>query len=742
MLDIENNQEVQYSTELEDFEHRIQHYNALLSECSVRTYHVLQSLQQSFVRGEDYLDYLCNITPEQVYKLRNAGRKTVNEIMDLVKALNLPYVEQVQEVVVEEPKHIPENIDTLWPIVRVHIDNLSARAKNAILLFMQARDGSLRWLYETIADPDFKAGRIKNIGKGTVPEVERFFSFVRDFVEGFADERAVEEAIEKYNRASLNDISIPDEKQDRITELEASLGYFPVFAVVQEYISGLDDTSKTIIENLVITHIGQSLSNRNDVSEVLKLSPERVRQKRNNLLRALVAYFKSLSTIGFAKENPYQYLMTRVNEEVNRKEGTDFSLDFVNWILGSTYDDVTFFGDAIKVLCGYYTTESFICLAPTKLCELFDFQSFIDDMNERMGEKRVDEVRVGLRSIIDKHLVAKYCEDELPEIETACRSILYLHYPVEVDYGQIIFKPNSRKNNTVIVEEIIRAAGHPLTLEEIYEEFIYQYPERYTEMNSFRGNIANSPNVVAIGRSSTYSLAEWQEGESRGGSIRQIAKDYLLSLTPTIAPISDLVQHILQYRPNTDEYNIMTNLGLEKTGIFSFYFRNGERYVGLSDNSYPMEYFRNNGNARGATMMSLYYPKLIDFIEQNGRFPFSSGASEEEILLRNFWGKQERNFRAGKLTESGLEYHTMITNKYGHLNVEKKDFEWRRHYELLMQSPTNTNYSEIPKETWDWFGRSIREYHRHKDKMSSWKVECIDNLLAKMTNKPEGKDNV
>lgn len=476
------------------------------------------------------------------------------------------------------------------------------------------------------------------------------------------------------------------------------------------------------------------------------LSTERVRQKRNKLLETLSAYFATYRTLGFVDKCPYNYQMRRINEDINAEEGTHFNLNFINWVLASVFEEITLLGDVVKTITGYYGKEFFLCLVPTDLCQYMDFNAFIEDVETRLAEKRINEEKVNLQDLINSHLKTQYCEDEMPAIETACRSILYLHYPVEVDFGQVIFKPNARKNNPIIVEEILRAAGHPLTLQELYDEFIYQYPERYTELNSFRSSVNANPNIIPIGRTSTYTLAEWEADGHKGGSIRSIIAEYLRGLEPTIAPMTDITEYVCQFRPTSSEYSILSNLSVDESKMFTFFFRDGIRYIGLSENTYPIEYFPYSGDARNAVAMSVGYPKLLEFLSANGRFPFSSGVDDDEKQLCGFWRRQQRYYEAGELSASGLAHHTKILGEFGHLQMDKKEYEWRQKYDLLWRSCFEQDSFDpdlVADIDLDSFTRNmLHDYHYYLEKLPEWKKEAIVKFMDKLEDTRNVQDNL
>ena len=732
-------------------------YDALLSLCSVRTHNVLSALQRKYDDKLAFLNDFIRMSRKEISQLRNCGRKTVNEILDIREALvSTRVICSIEESELTSfhlpisqefiPRTLPANIDSLLPLVMPRLDALSVRAKNGIILFIEEKNRSLTDAYATFTDPKFNPVKLKNVGRNTAAEIMDFLNSLKEYLESFPDEQSVEEAVSTFFTNTLDDLRIPSEDQEEIHELERTLVHFPLFAAIKAYLGGLGGEERTIIDGLFLIHEEQTLREREDVAAELNLTPERVRQKRNKQIELLAAYFAIYRTFGFVKKCPYNYQMCRINEDINAQEGTDFNLNFVNWVLASTFEEVTLIGDVVKALTGHYDKRFFLCLVPTDLCQYMDFSSFLEDVETRLAEKRINEEKVNLQNLINAHLKSRYCEDEMPAIETACRSILYLHYPVEVDFGQVIFKPNARKNNPIIIEEILRAAGHPLTLEEIYEEFIYQYPERYTEMNSLRGSVKNNPKIIPIGRSSTYTLAEWEGETHRGGSIRQIVADYLRELEPTIAPMSDITEHVCQFRPTTDEYNIMTNLSLEQTGMFSFFFKDGIRFIGLSENTYPLEYFPYSGDARNATAMSIGYPKLLSFITENKRFPFSSGVDDDEKQLCSFWRRQQHYYEAGELSTSGLAYHTRILSDFGHLIMSKKAYLWLKahHFTEVYFERSNPLLvtAETQSEFEQWFDNLIEESKSSMNSMPEWKKEALKELFDLYLQRHNVQDNL
>lgn len=658
-----------------DFEDLSSKYDALLSIYSVRTNNVLSALQQNYASKRDFLEYFIQMSRKKIAGLRNCGRKTIKEIEAIQNCLtNSRVIFNPGETEIaslndfEKPDSTPftppSNTDTLLPLIMPRLEHLSVRAKNGFLIFLKENNDSLTEVYAAITDPNFNPLKMKNVGRNTAEEIMGLLNGIKELLEGFPDEQSVEAAVTGFFTKTLNDLHVPAESQEEIYNLENTLGYFPLFATVKAFIEGMDDESRAIAYGCIRMHEGQELEDREVVSNSLGITGERVRQKRNKLIERMEGYFTCIRTLGFVDKCPYTYQMTRVNEMINATEGTDFNLNFVNWVLGTTFEEVTLLGDVLKTLSAYYEKDYFLCLVPTDLCQYMDFNAFIEDINTRLAEKRINEEKVNLQGLINAHLKTQYCEDEMPAIETACRSILYLHYPVEVDFGQVIFKQNARKNNPIIVEEILRAAGHPLTLQELYDEFIYQYPERYTELYSFRGSVNANPNIIPIGRTSTYTLAEWESDEHKGGTIRQIVCDYLDSIEGQIATAEEIVDYVRRFRPESSDSSISSNLMQEQNHKFSAFEKDGIRYFGYTTTEYDPSFKRISGENFRKRTIAMSMRVLEKFVLTNGHFPFWGSDNEEECRLYRFVANRRTAYTKGTLTEIAAEQWRAFEEKY------------------------------------------------------------------------------
>jgi hypothetical protein len=91
--------------------------------------------------------------------------------------------------------------------------------------------------------------------------------------------------------------------------------------------------------------------------------------------------------------------------------------------------------------------------------------------------------------------------------------------------GNVVLPPNGVD---VIYEltEILRGKGRPMSMKELYAELIKRCPDvGHKSFEHVRGKVLRSEAIVPIGKSSRYTLAEWDNVYR--GSIRDLVVDIL-----------------------------------------------------------------------------------------------------------------------------------------------------------------------------------------------------------------------
>ncbi len=417
------------------------------------------------------------------------------------------WIETFYSSEIEIPSELQGPIDSLCPIFDNLINQYSARVRNCMKQLFLDRKKSVANLYKLIASEKFIPIRVKNLGKSSLEEFNKCAFQIRVLVERVL-ENGRTEAKKMILEESLRCVGIDESIQNKINLLYDTLGYYPVFFAINAMIDFLPEESKQILIFCINIYENQRIDSRSTLKEKFDVSYERVRQKRNRTFDTLQCFFKTVRALQLVQHCPYQYEMNKVHMFVNQTEGTNFNLNFVNWTIASIYPDVSFAGNPVEVFCKHWDKGFFIVAYPTELSDFFDFQGYLDNLNLLLSESRQETQNVNLDELISAHLKRQYCDDYLSGINRSCRSIIYLYYELEVDYGKIIFKPNAYKHAPGVIESIIVDKGRPMPIEELVGEYLYLYAERDTDETRLRTNALRNKNICCLYRNPIYDLSD------------------------------------------------------------------------------------------------------------------------------------------------------------------------------------------------------------------------------------------
>ena len=182
-----------------------------------------------------------------------------------------------------------------------------------------------------------------------------------DYTEVFEEEplnpESSEELFESLDEPQSSHPSFPfvtPEQIKPLTQLQESLGHFPLFALIKALIGNNGEITQAIIAEGTRFYEGVETIDIDSLKERLNLTDGSIRGKRRAILNMLEASLKVIHDIGYIVENPYKFQMNHIEQEINASEGTKFSLPFVYWVLGTTFPELTYLGDAVK----YFTAQN------------------------------------------------------------------------------------------------------------------------------------------------------------------------------------------------------------------------------------------------------------------------------------------------------------------------------------------------------------------------------------------------
>lgn len=708
-------------------------YQELKYENDTRTINRLNYIESTYSDKEEFIKYLLCVDFDSILRLPLVGRNTARQIIDLSRKLS-EYLNGDAEYVVKQDEgessssvvdtyRNVENLDALLPVIRSFSDNYSVRSKNGILSLITNCNDSVYQLVEALSSPQFNPIKLRNIGKNSVPEIMDF----RNRVLALCAECSSQDGIERLE--SINRIqyyagfAIPN--PDAIIQREDNIGHFPLLAAVNQLINNLPEREKRIFKEYLLTIRGGIELDLDDMATELSLSRERVRQlatKQVGIIQQTVASWRELL-------GDYHYPIFEKDAwlAVCETEGVSFTQNFVRWLISLVDSEVYLIGDPMSAFKTYHGRIKPLYLMPKRLYDIFDIHSFIEHINNLASEKRYEEERYNLRELIYNFFRGRVLFEIVEELEDFARRIIDYEVDCLLYEGDLIFRANAVKNAPEIIEDIIRANGDVMSLDEIYAKYKELYPLKEIEPKNIRASIHQNKNIKPLGRSGRYTLSEWKDGYARGGTIREFAYECIVNSPAKIVRIDALCEYISQFRKDVEEDSIQSNLLAEASGKFGLYFYDGERYIGLTSVQYDDCYIaaiNDESSERRSTKQS--YTLLENFIVEHKRFPFSSGPDDEPRLYR-FWYNQTYCYTHGDIDAENKQIYDHINTKYGHYKVSQCDYIWHRTFIELRDLVKQQCFGEIKNRHNKWLLQNS-ELYKNKQ-LAEWQEPLFKELI-------------
>lgn len=207
-------------------------------------------------------------------------------------------------------------------------------------------------------------------------------------------------------------------------------------------------------------------------------------------------------------------------------------------------------------------------------------------VNNRLNVSVINKVRgeVGRQSRQIRPETGSICLDDLlKDIPDDKKGIYMEALPVIItkafglpvdETGNVVLPPNG-VDVVYELSEILREKGRPMSMKELYAELIKRCPEvKHKSFEHVRGKVLRSEAIVPIGKSSRYTLAEWNHVYR--GSIRDLVVD-ILKKSRTPMHINEIMEKVLPAFPYTNKGSVTSSLGSDK-----------ERFVLLGDGYYGL----------------------------------------------------------------------------------------------------------------------------------------------------------
>ena len=542
------------------------------------------------------------------------------------------------------------HIQDLVPEILEMASSLSKRGQDAFRALYAQCAGDVATLAYTLMDPHFSWDNSHDrLGGKTLAELAVFSSGILALLEGHKDTPGMEEWDTYQKKARIGKYGITGKVGEYLLQLEQSLGYFPVTAFVQAWLSSREERERYIYSQAFDFWQEGRDKTLTEMAGHLGITGERARQIRVRLFKELTVFLQGLMIGG---DCPYDCLDINLADKVNKAEGTAFNANFIRFIIGNAYKTLMVVGNTEESLVVKFkggTDDAFVATIPKAMADFFDYNAYLSVIETLNARKRLDPQREPL-------------PEGSTEVKDLCSVLAFLRYGWERENDFLILPPNADKNRSDIMEDIIRDAGRPLSIEEIMQEYARRYPDRKTDRLKIRGNIQVNPRIVPHGRTGVYSLAEWTDGSARGGTIRSFVRECLDGSESHIVPSKEVYEYVRRFRPASSDENILCNLMLESEKSFRILWKDGISYLSYSAEDIPEGYQQHVRSQSERRSFSESIGLIDNFISRHGYMPKVCDNPEETRLAR-FLSNIRSQRRKGQLTEEELSELIRLESK-------------------------------------------------------------------------------
>lgn len=569
-------------------------------EISVRSlnlcrYNKLNSIEELLIYYRKHHSFL---------KLRNCGRKSDEELIEVCEKYQLIIVENIDkkeniEVSFEE---IISNLNRLQRevinrFIEINVNGLSVRSKNALDRYLNGNFKINSLLEKKVFCKSFIFNNIHNIGASSIQEIKTCIATVNDFI---------------------HDVSKTDEEKDLIylknkflLQANFSISHIPDNILSSESIFQLTDflinnnllfneNHTLIFKKGIKLYDNQKVLTTEEIAVEANLTRERVRQIRNDCFNEL--FEKLLFIKNFNDDLLQNYKidtsanLIEINEAlstyVNIKNKTNFSKEFVSFIL-SVYlnENYLLIGNFEDVLHPKLFNNrnrhnwNNLFIIKKEFCRV-DFISLTNDIDLRINVKINETYKFTLKSYLSRFISDSDFEiDLISLILPIAEKIINDEFGLYLDLDDnIIFKKNTAKQACEYSYEALENLGKPSKVFEIMEKITELYPNYETDESKVRGAMKRKDGFVSVGRKSVYGLKKWEVEieDFKGGTIKEIVIEYLIQNDDPIH-VYEILEEVHKYRDLTNAKNIITNLKLDPQKQFVVF---NQSFIGLSSKTY------------------------------------------------------------------------------------------------------------------------------------------------------------
>ncbi len=540
--------------------------------------------------------------------IRNCGTKTDQELIEICEKYLAGNPVNIE--VNKQTESFLETINSLSPFQKATLNrhfehlvsNLNVRSYNGLANIQDSLNP--KDIFEKIFSERFNFKDIRNIGNKSVEELEKLKLELIRFVnvlQSIQKDQLSKEYTKLIVKTSFT--NLPENFEEQFENVFDESGKIKIFTLLNFLINSgqlFSEIQQKSFE-LSYTNYHTTKVTIDSIAKDLNMTRERVRQIKTKLEEDIQSYFLFVSNLiaddlANYNVNPLNNLITidkSFANKINNSEGVNFNKNFYSIIFGiflkKTHsilgDNEIIYGKRKTVNKKKYEN---CYLIHSLLFECFDFEKFVEDVYLKSNDRIIEAYSLHFQGYIYEFL-REGGKSFFQEILSVCEKIIFNEFELVVSSdGYLFFEQNTKKPIHQYYYQILEENGEWMNISDITSVANEKFPFLESKDTSVRGILNKEKNLfIYRGRSSTYGLRKWENEKEnvKGGTIRDIVEEFLTSEN-TPKHISEILDYVSQYRPDTNEKSVLTNIKVDESNKFCFY--SGD-FVGLQTKNYSPE---------------------------------------------------------------------------------------------------------------------------------------------------------
>ena len=599
--------------------------------------------------------------------IRNCGAKTDKELIEICKKylVSIPVNGDT-----EQTESFLDTINSLTPFQKATLNrhfeyllsNLNIRSYNGLSSIQESLNP--KDIFEKIFSERFNFKNIRNIGNKSVEELEKLKLELIRFV-NILQTIQKDQLSKEYTKLIVKTTfaNLPENFEEQFENVFDESGKIKLFTLLNFLIKSgqlFSDIQQKIFE-LSYTNYNTTNATIDSIAKDLNVTRERVRQIKSKLEEDIQSYFLFVSNL--VADDLINYNISPLNDfftldksfayKINNSEGVNFSTHFYSIIFGIFLKKThSILGDN-EIIYGKRKTANQkkyenCYLINSLLFECFDFENFVSEIYLKVNEKISESYSLQFQGYLYNFLKEEG-KAFFKEVYSVCEAIIFNEFDLLVDSsGYIYFERRTKMQVHEYCYDVLEEASQPMTIDQIANSVSEKFPDFNTTIDSLRGSLNREKDLfMYFGRSSTYGLRKWEREKEnlKGGTIRDIVEEYLLK-EDSPKHISEIVKYVLQFRPDTNEKSVLSNIKVDESKKFHFFKK---AFVGLVSKKYNEKNFQEIENSKS---WNEKFIELKQFREANkNKWPSISSSDKSERALYLLGYKARKSFQNRNLDE-------------------------------------------------------------------------------------------